>query len=74
MKPRDGTVYRARRAVVSNVDPAQTFLQKVGAEHLPPDEVKRVEGWQINESDLFGAHMVLRNPPDYAVAETPRHE
>ncbi len=66
---RDGTVYRARQAVVSNVDPAQTFLRMVGAEHLPPEELARVEGWQMNESALFGAHMVLRNPPDYAVAE-----
>ena len=66
---RDGTEYRARKAVVSNVDPGQTFLQMVGAEHLPPEEVERVESWQMNESALFGAHMVLRDPPDYAVAE-----
>ena len=50
--------------MVSNVDPAQTFLRMVGAEHLPREEVERVEGWQMNESALFGAHMVLREPPD----------
>ncbi len=65
----DGTVYRARKAVVSNVDPGQTFLKMVGSEHLPPEEVARVEGWQMNESALFGAHMVLREPPNYAVSE-----
>jgi phytoene dehydrogenase-like protein len=64
-----GAEYRARKAVVSNVDPGRTFLQMVGEEHLPKEEVERVKGWRMNESALFGAHMVLREPPRYTVAE-----
>ena len=40
---RDGTVYRARQAVVSNVDPAQTFLRWSAPEHLALEEIARVE-------------------------------
>lgn len=44
-----GAEYRARKAVVSNVDPGRTFLQMVGEEHLPKEEVERVKGWRMNE-------------------------
>ena len=65
----NGTEYRARKAVVSNVDPGQTFLKLVGEEHLSNEEAERVKGWRMNESALFGAHMVLREPPRYTVGE-----
>ena len=68
VRTEDGAEYGARKAVVSNVDPGQTFLRMVGEEHLPREEVERVRAWRMNEYTLFGAHMVLREPPRYAVS------
>jgi phytoene dehydrogenase-like protein len=41
----DGTVFQANKAVVSTIDPSQTFLQLVGEENLDGDFAEKVKGW-----------------------------
>jgi phytoene dehydrogenase-like protein len=62
----DGRLFHARQAVVSAVDPHQTFLQFVGADHLDPKLVKQINKIEYGPNDvLFGGHLALREPPRY---------
>jgi phytoene dehydrogenase-like protein len=65
----DGTEVRAKRAVVSGVDPGQTFLKFVGEDNLEKDFVKGIKDWKMNDFTLFGAHWVIKETPKYKVGE-----
>ena len=41
----NGTVYEAEKAVVSSIDPHQTFLELVGEEHLPEEFAEKIRMW-----------------------------
>ena len=56
----DGTCLLAP-VVISNADPKQTFFRLVGAEHLPPDFVKRVERLRPSPS-AFVLYLALERP------------
>jgi phytoene dehydrogenase-like protein len=65
----NGGVYRARRAVVSAVDPHQTFLDFLGEEVLGKEFCARVRSLRYGHGDvLFGVHLALKEPPRYAAA------
>ncbi|MBI3070525.1 MAG: NAD(P)/FAD-dependent oxidoreductase [Deltaproteobacteria bacterium] len=62
----DGTEFRARDAVVSSVDPHQTFLDFLPREALDPTFRKKVEAIRYGHGDvLFGAHVALKEPPHH---------
>ncbi|MBI4613819.1 MAG: NAD(P)/FAD-dependent oxidoreductase [Planctomycetes bacterium] len=65
----DGTTVRARRAVVSTVDPTQTFLSMLDPEDLPGDFVESVRGIRYGHGDvIFGVHLALAEAPRYPAA------
>ena len=65
----DGTAIDARLAVVSTVDPHQTFLTMLDEGDLPPGMADRVRAIRYGHGDvLFGAHLALDEPPRYTAA------
>jgi len=56
----DGREFRARRFVVSSVNPQQTFLEMVGGEQLAPDFAEKVGGFKYSDTTpLFTLHLAL---------------
>ena len=53
------------KAVVSTLNPQQTFLQLIGEEHLETDLVRKVKGWQWDEWSMFMVHLGIRGVPEY---------
>ena len=62
----NGTVYEAEKAVVSSIDPHQTFLELVGEDHLPQEFVEKIKMWQWEKTSLCSLHLALEEPPDFA--------
>jgi phytoene dehydrogenase-like protein len=64
----DGTLIHAARAVVSTIDPHQTFLKLVGEEHLDEDFLEQIHGWQWEKYSLAGLHLALKEAPNFSAA------
>ncbi len=64
----DGTEIDAR-AVVSTVDPKQTFLSFFSEKEIPADLVKRANQWQWEKITFFGVHAALKQAPQYRAAD-----
>ena len=62
----NGTVYEAEKAVVSSIDPQQTFLQLVGEEHLSGDFGDKVKNWHWEKWSLCSLHAALEELPAFA--------
>jgi len=62
----DGTVYEAEKAVVSSIDPHQTFLDLVGEEHLSGEFVDTVKNWHWEKWSLCSVHAALEELPAFA--------
>lgn len=65
----DGRRVLAEKAVVSAVDPTQTFLEMVGDSHLPADFLEKARNFKYGPLNiLFGAYAALREAPHYTSA------
>jgi len=64
----DGTVYEAEKAVVSSIDPHQTFLKYLGEEHLSEDFVSKVKNWHWEKWSLCSLHAALNELPNFTAA------
>jgi len=64
----DGTVFTANKAVVSTLDPNQTFLNLVGKENLDGTFGKKIEGWMWEKYSLMGLHLALKEAPRFTAA------
>jgi phytoene dehydrogenase-like protein len=64
----DGTIYEAEKAVVSSIDPHQTFLQLVGEKNLSKDFADKVKNWHWEKWSLCSLHVALEEPPNFAAA------
>lgn len=66
----DGTVYQASKAVISTIDPVQTFigLMKEG-EDIKEAFAKKIKNWKWESYSLYGVHSALDEPPDFKAAE-----
>ena len=64
----NGTVYEAGKAVVSSIDPHQTFLELVGEDNLSEEFVEKIRMWQWEKSSLCSLHVALEEPPDFVAA------
>ncbi|MFC1999837.1 phytoene desaturase family protein [Chloroflexota bacterium] len=63
-----GDIIEAGRAVVSSIDPHQTFLQLVGESNLDSEFVEKIKLWQWDKWSLLTAHLALEKPPNFAAA------
>ncbi len=60
----DGHRFSAR-AVATTLNPEQNFLDLVGADNLPDDLRRSVEGWEWEERTLFGQHLGIEGSFTY---------
>ncbi len=67
VKLADGTEIRAKKAVVSNIDPEGTFLRLVGEEHLKGGFIEQVNRFAPGISTVT-THFALNNPIQWKVA------
>ena len=65
----DGTQYMADKAVVSTIDPHQTFLKYVEADHLEPDFVEMIENYHWEKWSFLQIQLALAEPPQFKAAE-----
>ncbi len=64
----DGTQFRARKAVVSNVEPKQTFFEMIGKEHLDPFFIRQVKRFRHDEFTTFCGHLAVNDAPQWRAA------
>jgi phytoene dehydrogenase-like protein len=64
----DGRRFEAR-AVVSTLNPEQTFLDLVGADELPEDLRQGAEGWEWEERSMFGLHLGIQGGLSFGAAD-----
>jgi phytoene dehydrogenase-like protein len=68
----DGSEFRAD-AVISTLNPVQTFEQLLTADEVPPLLSQKVEKWEWEERSLFGVHLGIDGAVNYrAAAADPR--
>lgn len=65
LRLKTGEVLNARRAVVSALDPRQTFLKLMDADNLEPDFVDQVRGFSFGRVTILRAHLALTEPPAF---------
>ncbi len=53
------------KAIVSTLNPRQTFLDLVGEEHLGNDLANKVKNWKWDEWSMFMVHLGIRGGPVY---------
>jgi phytoene dehydrogenase-like protein len=61
----DGTEILARKAVVTELDPRQTFLRLVDPEHLSEDFLKLVRGFRFGRIGICRVHLAIHEAPQY---------
>jgi len=61
----EGRTLRAR-VVMSTLDPHTTFLDLVGAEHLPAGLKQSVDDWKYDKWSYYTLHVATKEPPRYA--------
>lgn len=64
----DGTVIEAEKAVLSTIDPHQTFFDLVGKENLEEELSEKIEMWRWEWESLLTVHLALTEPPAFTVA------
>lgn len=65
----DGTRFTARKAVATNVEPKQTFLNMIGEDKLDPFFVRQVKRFRPDEFTLFTPHFALNAAPRWKSAD-----
>jgi len=66
----DGTVYEAERAVVSSIDPHQTFLNLIDKRELDQEFVEKNEAWKWERWSLLTVHLAVEGVPNFAAASS----
>jgi phytoene dehydrogenase-like protein len=64
----DGTFYQASNAVISTVDPIQTFIDLMDENAVKETFAKKIANWKWESYSLFGVHSALAEPPDFKAA------
>jgi phytoene dehydrogenase-like protein len=63
-----GDVMEANKAVLSTLDPEQTFLKFIGDENLDGEFMEQIKLWQWEKWSLLQIHLALEGPPDFKIA------
>ncbi|GAF92510.1 unnamed protein product, partial [marine sediment metagenome] len=66
----NGDIIWADKAVVSTIDPHQTFLKLVGKENLDEEFAEKIRLWKWEEHSLFGVHLALEEAPHFTAADS----
>ena len=61
----DGTVMEANKAIISTIDPIQTFIKYVGKENLEQDFVDKIEAYNWEHWSLATVHLALEKRPEF---------
>ena len=61
----DGSIIEARKAVISTLDPIQTFIKYAGKANLEEDFVEKIENFRWDHWSLLHVHLVLEKPPSF---------
>lgn len=64
IETREGRTLRSP-VVLSTLDPQTTFLDLVGAEHLPAELKRSVEDWKYDKWSYYTVHVATKEPPRY---------
>ena len=64
IETREGRLLKSQ-VVISTLDPHTTFLDLVGAEHMPADLKESVQGWQYDKWSYYTVHVATKEPPRY---------
>ncbi len=64
----NGDIIEADKAVISSVDPHQTFFKFIGKEQLDPEFVTRLKEYRWEEWSLFVVHLALNEMPNFTAA------
>jgi phytoene dehydrogenase-like protein len=62
----DGRTIRARRAVVSALDPKQSFLKLTPRNQLSPEFLELVEGFSFGKISICRIHLALTQAPQFS--------
>ena len=65
----DGAILEAK-AVLSTIDPHQTFFNLVGEEHLEKEFIAKLKTWQWEKFSLMTIHLCLEEPPRFKAASS----
>ena len=65
LKLAGGAVLRARKAVVTALEPKQSFLKLIGEEKLAPDFASAVKRFSFGKVTICRMHLALSEPPDF---------
>jgi phytoene dehydrogenase-like protein len=65
----DGTVIEARKAILSTVDPHQTFFDFIGRDKLEQELTERIEDYKWDKWSLYTVHLALESPPAFTDPE-----
>ncbi|OGQ80149.1 MAG: hypothetical protein A3F90_12660 [Deltaproteobacteria bacterium RIFCSPLOWO2_12_FULL_60_19] len=63
-----GDVMEAGKAVISTLNPEQTFLSFIGDKTLDDEFVEKIKLWQWEKWSLLQIHLALEAPPKFKVA------
>ncbi len=64
---KDGSTIRANKAVISTLDPHQTFKFLVGSEKLHRDFADRIDDWLWESWSLLEVHLAMEEAPRFSV-------
>lgn len=65
----DGTTVWATKAVISTIDPHQTFLDLIGEHNLDSEFYESVKLWRWEHWSLLGVHLALQEAPHFVAAQ-----
>ncbi len=65
----DGTEVQARKAVVTSLDPQQTFLRLIDEQHLNGDFLHMVRNFSFGKVSICRVHYALNEAPDFLNGE-----
>jgi phytoene dehydrogenase-like protein len=65
----DGSQVLARKAVVTALEPKQSFLKLVGEEKLPADFTQAVRRFSFGKVTICRMHLALSEPPEFSNGE-----
>ena len=63
-------ILKAEKAVISTIDPDQTFLKLVGEPNLDEELALKIKDWKWDEYSLLSVYLCLGERPDFTAAQS----